>query len=152
MDHDTVERRYRGYSDHLCHNAQVSGRDCRDDAQRPVLVLDAEGKLAICGAFHGGPGDAATVEQSVMPASEARRKGLERDLPDVLVTVARDDAKHAWIAAISGAYPGAVAFYAALGFGQVGHMPEVGYRAGSRLDLILMQKVLNLPDSGVLPG
>lgn len=120
--------------------------------QRPVLVLDEGGGFATYGPFRGGPGYTATVEHSVMLAPNARGKGLARNLLEALMDVAQDDGKHAMVAAISGANPNAVAFHAALGFVRVGHLPEVGYKSGQWLDLIFMQKMLNPPDSAVLPG
>ena len=118
-------------------------------ASRPVLVLENAGGFATYGPFRAGPGYAATVEHSVMLAPKARGHGHGRGLLQALIKVARVDAKHVMVAAISSANPGAVAFHATLGFVHVGRLQQVGRKADQWLDLILMQKLLNPPDTAV---
>ncbi|MEM9577709.1 MAG: N-acetyltransferase family protein [Pseudomonadota bacterium] len=112
------------------------------------LVTVRDGALAgfaTCGAFRPGPGYAATVEHSVIVSPQAHGAGHGRALLTALEARARDYGKHVMLAAISGANPAAVAFHAALGYTEVGRLPEVGCKAGRWLDLVLMQKTLS-PD------
>ena len=46
------------------------------------------------------------------------------------------------VAAITGDNPEGAAFHAAMGFERVGFLPEVGWKAGSWRDLVLMQRRL----------
>lgn len=109
---------------------------------RPVLVLPDKGGFATYGAFRGGPGYGATVEHTIHLDPRARGQGQGRALLEALQQQAHEAGHHIMVAGISGANPDAVAFHSALGFDPVGHLPQVGRKAGQWLDLILMQKQL----------
>ena len=109
------------------------------------LVAETAGRLAgfaTYGPFRAGPGYAASCEHTVILDDAARGRGLGRALMTRLMQIAATEGKHVMVAGISGANPGAAAFHAALGFEEVGRMPQVGRKAGQWLDLILMQRIL----------
>ncbi len=123
-------------------------------------IAEAEGRVigfASLGTFRSGPGYALTREHSIQLDRAARGRGVGRALMQRLESIAIAQSVHVLVAGISSANPGAIAFHAALGFALVGQMPQVGFKAGQWLDLILMQKILPVgpdgaPDTGPLAG
>lgn len=111
------------------------------------LVAEAVGSVvgfATYSGFRAGPGYARTKEHSIHLAPAARGQGAGLALMLRLEQAAEAEGVHSLIAGISGANPGAVAFHAKLGFVEVARIPEVGFKAGRWLDLVVMQKFVRI--------
>jgi phosphinothricin acetyltransferase len=111
----------------------------------PVLVADEGGRVlgyASFGDFRAFDGYRFTVEHSVYVTAAARRRGIASALVTALVGEARALGKHVMIAGIAADNDASIALHARLGFVETGRMPEVGFKFGRWLDLVLMQKRL----------
>ncbi|MFZ7090116.1 GNAT family N-acetyltransferase [Primorskyibacter sp. 2E233] len=118
-----------------------------DIAHRGPLFLVAEQGGQVCGfatafQFRGGPGYAHTYEHSVQLSAEARGQGAGRRLMQALEQALRGQGAHSLWAGVSGENPGGVTFHRAVGFTEIARLPEVGFKFGRWMDLVLMQKIL----------
>jgi L-amino acid N-acyltransferase len=97
-------------------------------------------------AFRPKIGYRYTVENSVYVTADRRRQGIGRALLVPLIHCAREIGMHAIIAGIDAENSASIQLHARLGFVQVGHIREVGYKFDRWLDLVLMQLLLNTTD------
>lgn len=95
------------------------------------------------GAFRAFDGYRLTVEHSVYVAPDAQGRGLGRAILSALMDRAARAGFHAMIGAIESGNTGSLALHRALGFAEVGRLPQVGQKFGRWLDLTLMQKLLD---------
>ncbi|MBF9045217.1 GNAT family N-acetyltransferase [Rhodobacterales bacterium HKCCE4037] len=112
---------------------------------QPVFVPVLEGQcrgFATYAQFRGGDGYARTMEHAIYLDAAARGHGFGRELLDAVQDHARGAGAHSLIGGISAENAGGLAFHMAMGFAEVGRIPEAGHKFGRYLDLVLVQKHL----------
>ena len=92
--------------------------------------------------FRGGEGYKHTVEHTIMLHVDAHGLGIGKALMAALCDHARDAGMRSMFAGCSAENPDAVGFHAACGFQTVATLPQVGFKFGRWIDLVLMQKML----------
>lgn len=120
--------------------------DVKQQRGFPVLVAVDEGDVlgfASYGDFRSFPGFSQSVEHSIYVAPHAHRRGIGWALLDALIARAKGAGLHAMIGGIDASNAASIALHQAMGFAQVGHMPQVGHKFGRWLDLAFMQKLLS---------
>jgi L-amino acid N-acyltransferase YncA len=112
----------------------------------PVLVAedDADGVVgfAAYGPFRDNekwPGYGLTVEHSIHVAGPHHGRGIGRTLLVALLDRARAAGMHVMVAAIDGENVESIAFHEALGFREVGRLPQTGRKFDRWLDLVFLQ-------------
>jgi len=84
-----------------------------------------------------------TVEHSVHVAGSHHGRGVGRALMEALVARASAAGFHVMMGAIAAENAGSVEFHRRVGFTEVGLLPEVGFKFGRWLDLVLMRHPLS---------
>jgi len=124
---------------------EKSDAEVAEQTAQDCLVWEVAGRVtgfARYFPFRGGEGYRYTVEHTVMLHSDAHGQGGGRQLMDALCAHARRAGKHSMFAGCSAENADALAFHARIGFAEVATLPEVGFKFGRWIDLVLMQKIL----------
>jgi phosphinothricin acetyltransferase len=117
-------------------------------AGNPVLVATDDGAVIGYASYADfrdttkWPGYRFTVEHSVHVAESHHRAGVGRALMEALVARATARGKHVMIGAIAADNASSIRFHEQVGFSEVGRLPEVGFKFGRWLDLVLVRRSL----------
>jgi len=112
----------------------------------PVYVADVDGAIAgyaTFGDFRPHQGYRFTVEHSIYVATPVQRRGIGSVLLTRLIAEARRLNMHAMIGGIAADNTASIALHQRFGFVETARMPQVGFKFGRWLDLVLMQKLLD---------
>ena len=113
----------------------------------PILVADDNGTVvgfSSYGSFRGDgkwPGYRFTVEHTIHVAESHWGTGAGRCLLESLIDHATSAGFHVMIGAIDADNAASIRFHEHLGFREVARMPQVGFKFGRRLDLVLVQRI-----------
>ena len=114
--------------------------------ERPAFFVAADqdriAGFATYGPFRVGVGYARTMEHSILLAPDVSGRGLGRALMTAVENHARAGGAHSMFAGVSAENPSGRAFHARLGYAEAAILPQVGWKFGRWMDLVLMQKFL----------
>jgi phosphinothricin acetyltransferase len=122
--------------------AMIAENRAQDHVWLVVEEDDGVFGFASYSQFRKGIGYARTMEHTVILTPQAWGRGIGRRLMDTLAGEARARGIHSLIGGVSAANAAGIDFHARIGFTEVGRLPEVGWKFGRWLDLVLMQKRL----------
>jgi L-amino acid N-acyltransferase len=94
------------------------------------------------GPFRNWPGYRFTVEHSVHVASAFRNQGIGKKLVSAVIDHAKQQKMHVMIAGIDASGQASIGLHLSLGFTEVAHFKEVGFKFGRWLDLKFLQLLL----------
>jgi phosphinothricin acetyltransferase len=112
----------------------------------PVFVAHVNDQFAgfsSYGPFRNWPGYRHTVEHSVYVAAGLRGMGIGKKLVKALIEHARQKKIHVIIAGIDAAGDASIGLHESLGFKEVAHFKEVGFKFGRWLDLKFFELILD---------
>jgi L-amino acid N-acyltransferase len=144
IEHTTAVFEYRPHSMEM----RREWFRAKQAAGLPVLVAvdgDAVVGFASYGPFRAWPAYKYSVELSVYVDPQARRRGIGRQLVQGILDHARARDLHVVMAGITSDNAVSLRLHERLGFVEVAHIREVGYKFGRWLDLKLLQIVLDGP-------
>ena len=128
--------------------------DAKRTASFPVFVADLDGVVvgfATYGPFRVRPAYKYTIEHSVYVAEGVRRRGIARQLMQALIADARTRDYHAVVGGVVADNAPSLRLHESLGFVEVAHFREVGYKFGRWQDLKFLQLVLDTPRTPTAP-
>jgi phosphinothricin acetyltransferase len=111
----------------------------------PVYVADLDGVITgygTFGEFRPHQGYRFTVEHSIYVATSVQRRGIGSVLLTRLIAEARRMNMHAMVGGIAADNLASLALHQRFGFVETARMPQVGFKFGRWLDLVIMQKLL----------
>jgi L-amino acid N-acyltransferase YncA len=111
----------------------------------PVFIAETDNKVigfSTYGSFRNWPGYRFTVEHSVYVHVDERGRGVGKLLVQAVITHARDKGMHVLIAGVDNAAEGSLRLHQSLGFVEVAHFKQVGFKFNRWLDLKFLQLLL----------
>ncbi len=110
-----------------------------------MFVADLDGVVgyASYAQFRAGIGYARSMEHSVALSTEGQGRGAGRALMQAVEDHARAGGARIMVGAVTSDNARSIRFHKALGYDQVGLLPDAGYKFGQYYDLLLMQKILS---------
>ncbi|MES2812722.1 MAG: N-acetyltransferase family protein [Bacteroidota bacterium] len=111
----------------------------------PFLVAEKEGKIAgfgTYGAFRHKIGYRFTVEHSVYVHNDFHGNGIGSTLLKELIEIAKIQKLHTMIGVIDSENHGSITFHQKMGFENVGHIKQTGFKFDRWLDSVFMQLML----------
>jgi len=114
----------------------------------PVFVAEENGRIvgfSSIGPFRAWAAYKYSVENSVYVAADQRGKGIGKKLIEPLIRAAEQLNMHTIIAGIDATNEASIMLHRKLGFEEVAHFKQVGYKFGRWLDLKFLQLILQTP-------
>ncbi|GAA4777373.1 MULTISPECIES: GNAT family N-acetyltransferase [Flavobacterium] len=111
----------------------------------PFLVAEIDGKIVgfgTYGTFRFKIGYRFTVEHSVYINKDFHGNGIGTLLLKELIEIARNQNLHTMIGVIDSENHGSITFHKKLGFQEVGHIKETGFKFDRWLDSVFVQILL----------
>lgn len=126
--------------------ARLEWFEAKERAGLPLIVAETGTGIvgwSSFGPFRPWPGYRYTVEHSVYVAATQRGQGIGTVLLPPLIDRARALGLHAMIAGIDATNTPSLRLHRRLGFTQVAHLKEVGFKFDRWLDLVFMELLLD---------
>lgn len=120
------------------------------DDRHPVIVAELNGQIAGWASltkWSDRPAYYQTAETSFYVGEAFRGRGIGSALKERLIEVARRLGFHTLLARAAGESYASIRINESFGFNRIGTMKEVGLKFGRRLDVHVMQLMLDEPDS-----